>query len=112
MSTIYVLDQDACIHWESVIQLIAPQSVTVEMWSMNDTPAKEDGLLLIEIQEGITPAIQKINQECMRQNISIVCVIDEFDSNNLPVINFLKQPHVEGYISSFYTLEKLRELLF
>lgn len=112
MDTIYVLDQNACIRWESVIQLIAPQSVTVEMWNMEETPAKQKGMLLIEIQDSITPTIQKINLECMRLNISIVCVIDEFDSENLPIINFLKQPHVEGYISSFYTLEKLRELLF
>lgn len=112
MNTIYVLDQDACIRWESVIQLIAPQSVDVKIWSMNESPVMQEGMLLLEIQEGITPAVQQINKDCMERNISIVCVIDQFDSSNQPVINFLKQPHVEGYISSFFTLDKLRALLF
>lgn len=112
MHTIYVLDQNACIRWESVIKLIAPQSVDVKMWSMNDTPVTQKRMLLLEIQDGITPAIQQINHECKKLNISIVCVIDEFDSDNLPVINFLQQTHVEGYFSSFYTLDKLRALLF
>lgn len=112
MNTIYVQDQDACIRWEVVIQLIAPQSVDVKTWSKKDVSLDQKGMLLLEIQEGITQDIEKINQECLEHNISIVCVIDEFENDNISVIKFLQQPHVEGYISSFYTLDKLRSLLF
>lgn len=113
MNIVYVLNQEACIRWESVIQLIAPQTVSVKTWdTREETSPSDGGMLLLELPETLTPMISQINNDCIHQNISIVCVIDEFDENNQPVIQFLQQAHVEGYFSSYFTLDKLRSLLF